>query len=656
MRFRRQPILARFRDHVDSVRAPLHCDGHSNPMHVLNRATTFALPLRRIALLTFVLAACAGSTPTPAAAPPLSIESGSIAVVVPPPADWVDSVLASLSIREKAAQMVWPTVYGDYSSSDSPQWELLRRLIDEERVGGFTVSVGSPVEIAVKLGAMQRASRVPLLFGADFEFGAGYRARGGWFLPNAIDLGGAVVFPPQMALGATGDTALAYEQGRVTAIEGRALGVHVAYAPILDVNNNPANPVINTRSYGEDPALAARLGAAFVRGLQEHGMIATGKHFPGHGDTEVNSHLALPVVGVTRARLDSVELVPFRASIAAGVGAMMTFHGSMPALDSTGVPGTLSRRVLGDLLRGELDFNGVVISDAMDMRGVLDKYGAVEAAIRAVEAGTDVLIQPVDARQTIDAVVQGVSSGRYDEARIDASVRRLLEAKRRVGLDRRRSVPIDSVRFVVGDSDHVAVARAIAERSITLVRDSLNQLPLSKLPRSRRVLSITLARRTDLVAGTAFDSELRRHFSTVRSELVNADAPSTAEWERLLRLARPSDVVIVSSYVSHAWNATSAAAPREFANFVKDLVKLRRKPIVVSLGNPYLLQQIPGVPAYVIGWSGIGASQRAAARALLGSHAITGRLPIRIPPRTSIGAGLMRGVDSASTRASDVRR
>ena len=621
-------------------------------MQLLTRATSCASTIALIAL-----AGCAGSTPAPAAAPPPSTDSGSVvATSSRAPADWVDSVLASLSLREKAAQMVWPTVYGDYVSGDSPQWETLRRLIQEERVGGFTVSVGSPVEIAVKLDAMQRASRVPLLFGADFEFGAGYRARGGWFLPNAIDLGGAVVFPPQMALGATGDTALAYEQGRVTALEGRALGVHVAYAPILDVNNNPANPVINTRSYGEDPALAARLGAAFVRGLQEHGMIATGKHFPGHGDTEVNSHLALPVVGVTRARLDTVELVPFRASVAAGVGAIMTFHGAMPALDSTGAPGTLSRRVLSDLLRGELDFDGVIISDAMDMRGVLDKYGAVEAAIRAVEAGTDVLIQPLDARQAIDAVVQGVSSGRYDEARIDASVRRLLEAKRRVGLDRRRSVSIDSVKFVVGDSDHVAVARTVAERSITLVRDSLNQLPISRLPRSRRVLSITLARRVDLAAGGAFDAELRRHFSTVRSELVNADAPANAEWERLLRVARTSDLVIVSSYVSHAWNASSAEAPKEFANFVKALVAARKRPIVVSLGNPYLLQQIRGVPAYLIAWSGIGASQRAAARALLGVNAITGRLPIRIPPGTSIGAGLMRHADSVSARPSGAQR
>lgn len=626
-------------------------------MHLPIRAISLSLSRLRTGFVAVLFAACARSAPTPAVAPPLSTDSGSVAAAaVPAPADWVDSVLASLSLREKAAQMVWPTVMGDYVPADAPQWEKLHKLIEEERVGGFTVSVGSPVEIAVKLNAMQRASRVPLLFGADFEFGAGYRARGGWFLPNAIDLGGAVVFPPQMALGATGDTSLAYEQGRVTAIEGRAIGVHIAYAPILDVNNNPANPVINTRSYGGDPALAARLGAAFVRGLQEHGMIATGKHFPGHGDTEVNSHLALPVVAVSRARLDSVELVPFRASVDAGIGAIMTFHGAMPALDSTGAPGTLSSRVLRDLLRGDLDFEGVVISDAMDMRGVLDRYGAVEAAIRAVEAGTDVLIQPLDVRQTIDAVVQGVSTGRYDEARIDASVRRLLAAKRRVGLDRRRQVPIDSLRFAVGDSDHVAVARTVAERSITLVRDSHRQLPLNKLPRARRVLSITFARRTDLAAGAAFDAELRRHFSSVRSELVNADAATDADWTRLARLADAASVVIVSSYVSHAWNATTAEAPKEFAAFVKTRVDRGKRPIVVSLGNPYLLQQVPSAPVYLIGWSGIGIAQRAAARALLGSSAITGRLPIRIPPHTSIGAGLTRGADSSSVRALDARR
>ena len=258
---------------------------------------------------------------------------------------WTDSVLSSMTLREKAAQIVWPSLFGDYVSGDSPQWRRLTQYIQQEKVGGFTISVGSPIEVAAKLNALQSMSKLPLLFGADLEAGAGFRARGGYFVPNAIDLGGAIVFPPEMAVGATRDTTLAYEQGRLTAIEGRALGIHIAYAPVLDVNNNPDNPVINTRSYGEDPQLAARMGVAFIHGLQDHGMIATGKHFPGHGDTGVNSHLALPVVTVSRSRLDTVELVPFRAAINGGVGAIMSFHGAMPALDSSGVPGTLSSKV-----------------------------------------------------------------------------------------------------------------------------------------------------------------------------------------------------------------------------------------------------------------------------------------------------------------------
>ncbi len=232
---------------------------------------------------------------------------------------WTDSVLASMTLREKAAQIVWPSVFGDYTSGDSPQWRRLTQYVQQDKVGGFTISVGSPTEVASKLNALQSMSKVPLLFGADLEAGAGFRARGGYFVPNAIDLGGATVFPPEMAIGATRDTTLAYEQGRLTALEGRALGIHIAYAPVLDVNNNPDNPVINTRSYGEDPALAARMGVAFIHGLQDHGMIATGKHFPGHGDTGVNSHLALPIVTVSRSRLDTVELVPFRAAVNGGV-------------------------------------------------------------------------------------------------------------------------------------------------------------------------------------------------------------------------------------------------------------------------------------------------------------------------------------------------
>jgi len=542
---------------------------------------------------------------------------------------WADSLLATLSLRDKAAQMVWPTVLGDYTPGDSPQWRRMSEYIQKEKVGGFTISVGSPTELASKLNAMQRMSSIPLVFGADLEAGAGFRARGGYFLPNAIDLGGAVVFPPEMAIGATGDTALAYEQGRLTALEGRALGIHIAYAPVLDVNNNAANPVINTRSYGEDPLMVGKLGASFIRGVQENGMIATGKHFPGHGDTGINSHLALPVVTVSRNRPDSVELVPFQRAVDGGVGAITSFHGAMPALDSSGVPGTLSQKVMTDLLRTELRFNGIIISDAMDMAGVLNQYGAVEAVKRAVGAGVDILIQPLNVTQTIDAVVAGVREGKYTEARLDESVRRILRAKQSLGLNRRKLVNLDSVRFVVGDSTHAAMARLIGEKSITLVKDSLGQVPLVSSA-NPRVLSITVGRRTDLGAGIAFNGELRSAIRNLRTEFLAAEDPA-ADYARLERQADSSDVVVVSSYVGQNWDAVSASAPQAFASFVQRLSAKGKRPIIVSFGNPYLLQQIPSAPAYVVAWGGFPPSQIAAARALLGKQAITGKLPISIP-------------------------
>ncbi|MEO7102415.1 MAG: glycoside hydrolase family 3 protein, partial [Gemmatimonadaceae bacterium] len=383
---------------------------------------------------------------------------------------WADSVLVNMTLRDRAAQMVWPNIYADYVPADAASWRRITSYVRDQKVGGILMSIGSPIEMAVKLNALQRLSDLPLLVGADLETGAGMRARGGYFVPNAIDLGGATVFPSEMAYGAANDTALTYTEGRITAIEGRALGIHIDFSPVMDVNNNPENPVINTRSYGEDPHTVAKLGSAFIHGLQNNGMIATAKHFPGHGDTETNSHLALPIVNVSRARLDSVELVPFRAAIKAGVGAVMTFHGSMPALDSSGAPGTLSTNVVTKLLRDELGFHGLIISDAMDMKGVTDKYGVTESIKRAVAAGVDVLIQPVDVPSAIDAVVDGVTEGRYSETRVSESARRILATKRQLKLDRDRLVDLDSLRAIVGDSAHVALAQAAADRSITVVR------------------------------------------------------------------------------------------------------------------------------------------------------------------------------------------
>jgi beta-N-acetylhexosaminidase len=381
------------------------------------------------------------------------------------------------------------------------------------------------------------------------------------------------------------------------------------------------------------------MGVAFIHGLQDHGMIATGKHFPGHGDTGTNSHLALPVVTVSRSRLDTVELVPFRAAVKAGVGAIMSFHGAMPALDSSNIPGTLSPKVMTGLLRGEMGFKGIIISDAMDMRGVLDQFGADESVKRAIAAGIDVLIQPLDVAQTIDAVVAGVREGRYTEARLDSSVRRVLDSKRRLGLAQSKLVDLNALRFLVGDSTNSQIARRVAERSITLVKDSLRQIPITN--KSAKVLSITLARRADLPAGNAFNAELRASLPNLRAEFVaTEDAP--LNFPRLLAAADSADITVVSSYVGQNWDAVTASAPQAFAAFLKTLVQRGRKPIVVAFGNPYLLQQLPWVPSYLVAWGGFPLSQQAAARALLGVAPITGKLPISIPPLAGFGVGEQR--------------
>jgi len=580
---------------------------------------------------------------------------------------WADSVLATLSLRDKAAQMVWPWMLGDYTAADDPAFERIAGLVRDQHLGGLIISVGSPTEIAAKLNALQRVSRLPLLVGADLETGAAFRARGGYFLPNGIDLGGATAFPYEMGIGATRDSALAYQMGRVTALEGRALGIHMAFAPVVDVNNNPKNPVISIRSFGENPRLVSTLSAAFVRGVQDNGMLATAKHFPGHGDTEQNSHLELARVDASRAELDTVELPPFRAAINAGVSGVMTFHGYIPALDTTNTAATLNPRIMTDLLRGELGFKGIVVTDALDMNGVLGGMTMAEVTQRAVLAGADVLLMPSDNVGAIDAVVEGVRTGRFPESRIDASVRRLLAAKHRMGLDHDRFVDVQAMRSIVGDSANQAVAQLAAERSITLVKDSLGIVPLGRLPKTARVVSLTIAPKVDLGAGATFNAELTRAFPSLRALTLSPEslygssgagagaavaggtyvaspqpALFPASVENALRAAQGADVVIVSSYFGASSSTASLAAPTGMADLITGLQKAGARVVLATFSNPYIATELPPTEAYLISWGSLPVSQRAAARGMLGVTPISGQLPITIPSVAPYGAGLRR--------------
>ncbi|MFQ5689815.1 MAG: glycoside hydrolase family 3 protein, partial [Gemmatimonadota bacterium] len=340
---------------------------------------------------------------------------------------WVRRTLGSLSLREKVAQLVSVWVSGGYAATSDPELEKTFALV-ERGLGGVTISIGLPYSFAAKLNALQERARVPLLVTSDFEAGPGYRLHGIYALPHVIDLGGGTEFPRPMAFGAIGDERFAFRLGRITGEEARAVGVQLDFAPVVDVNSNPANPIINTRSFGEDPEQVARLGAAFIRGARSAGLLTTAKHFPGHGDTRTDTHLELPVVPADRGRLDTLELVPFRRAIAAGVDAVMTAHVKVPAvLGPDAPPATLSRYFLTEVLRADLGFQGLVYTDALDMGAIVRRYGPGDAAVRALEAGADLLLMPADPLGAVDAVVAAVRSGRLTEARVDSSVRQLLE-------------------------------------------------------------------------------------------------------------------------------------------------------------------------------------------------------------------------------------
>src|SRR6185503_13017878 len=424
-----------------------------------------------------------------------------------PPEVNIEALLESLSLRDRIAQLVIPWIPGSYAAFDDEAFARMQAWVDSLHVGGLLVSVGSPLDVAAKLNRLQERSALPLLVGSDLEAG------------TAIRLNGGTPFPPNMGIGATARDSDAYELGRITALEGRAVGIHLAFAPVADVNNNPANPIINVRSYGEDPATVARMVAAEVRGLQEHGMLATAKHFPGHGDTGTDSHLALPVITADWGRLDTVELVPFRAAIAAGVQVVISAHIALPGIDPGQLrPGTIAPNILTGILRDSLGFHGLIVTDALNMAGVADLYGA-EAGVRAFLAGADLLLQPADPRAAIDAMARAVDRGDITMERLDTSVRRVLELKRRIGLFTRRTVPLDSIPAVVGSAEFQADAAAIAARSIVLVKDSAGVV--YGLARARPPLTlVTYGEEENRTVGVALALELRaRGFAVTLARL-----------------------------------------------------------------------------------------------------------------------------------------
>ena len=536
--------------------------------------------------------------------------------------------------------MMW--VLGDYTNTDDPTFAEVRRWIVEDGIGGVSMSLGSPIEVAAKVNAMQRLARVPLLVSADLEPSLG-RLEGGVFSHYLMDAGGATVFPTAMSIAATGRDEDAYDVGRIIGREARAVGIHINFAPTVDVNNNPSNPVINTRSFGEDPDRVSKLAAQFVRGSQDAGTIATAKHFPGHGDTDVDSHVGLPVVRADWSRLASNELKPFRAAVDAGAAMVMSAHIALPAIEGdSSTPATLTARVMTGLLRDTLGFRGLAITDAMTMDGVGKGYGVEESSVLAVKAGADILLKVSDVRRAIDAVVKSVESGSIQRSTIERSARRVLELKARSGVAFQRYTSLDALRDVVGAPAHRAAAQDIARRAITLLRDRGTILPIT----GKRTLVIQYMPETELRAGRVFAAAIRGALPDARVVKIGP-ATSPGLLDSLQLASETVERVILSAYVRRIEGEGRPAIPFHIAEWMErlagaDAMTSSSKLAMIAFGNPYLIRQVPSAATYLVTFGVGDALESAAAQAVLGRAPIGGISPVSLPGFFQRGDGIRR--------------
>ena len=568
---------------------------------------------------------------------------------------WANEQLRKMSLEEKIGQLISVGVNATFLNQDSDAYRALKHQIEDNKVGGVILFRGPVYESVILVNRMQELAKYPLLISADLEAGAGMR------------FDDTVNFPWNMAVGATGNPEYARRQGEITAREARALGVHQIFAPVVDVNNNAANPVINVRSYGEDPAEVARFAVAFTEGAQAAGAIATAKHFPGHGDTAVDSHRGLPEINVGRDRLNTVEFVPFKATVEAGIGSVMMGHIAMPQIDATTVkplpqnvkskpidtdeageiveekaamPATMSP-VIGNILRKDLKFPGMIVTDALSMSGLTIYFTQEEAAVRALEAGADMLLKPADVDASFRGVHEAVKSGRITEQRVEESARKILAAKYDLGLVDQRITPLDPIDRIVGSPDVPALATEIAEHAVTLVRDEDKLVPLKSLKPQARVFNLAVTNGDDRNwIANAFVSRLGR--GGVKVETVVLDDRSTdQEVQKAIERAKSADLIIASLYGRvRSGQALSVGVPETGRRALSALIEAKSPIVGISFGNPYLLQGFPGLRTYVVAYGDMPSLQQAVARALLGEIDITGKLPISLPGLYPRGTGI----------------
>ncbi|MBI3004662.1 MAG: serine hydrolase [Ignavibacteriales bacterium] len=540
---------------------------------------------------------------------------------------WVESTLKRLTLEEKVSQLICFWTLGRYYPANSDHWQELERLAVKRKIGNFVFSIGDVYEYAVQINKLQKLADVPLLIAGDFEYGVAMRVRH------------STMFPRAMAIGATHNPKYAYELGRITALEGRALGIHQNYAPVLDVNNNARNPVINTRAFGDDVKLVTDMGIAFVKGTQDGGMIATIKHFPGHGDTDIDTHVGLSVLNLTKERLQSVELPPFKEAIQAGALSVMVGHPSVPAYDTVvGIPATVSHNVSTTLLQGELQFADLIVTDALQMRGVSEKYLPGEAAVLSVKAGADIVLMPVDVDIAIDAIVAAVKRGEISVERIDHSVRKLLTVKERMSLNVNRFVDVDKVAEAVGAPEHQRLALEIARNAVTVLGNQKNILPLSKVD-SSKILDVVISDSEDLSDGRSFHFMMQQRRGRMGWSRIGPNS-NQLDHDSTMAKARRADMLLVQLHLYTRSGELTGFVDSNQVALVKNLSTLGKPMVGIAWGNPYVAMDLPPFDAYICTYSDAECMQQAAAEVIFAEEPAKGKLPITIPELYKFGEGI----------------